>query len=135
MAFGLLHTGNDYAPQIVIRCVYLKQTDKQKQKDRHPYELIPVPGFFRPDMAMPVGDGFKCSLDYARELDADPNCPLKLVEMDNEELEQAKAASKQVNAMVQANIAEGKEVGSARSIKGSDDKSRTRRSGIALGLT
>lgn len=132
MQYGLIHTGNDYSPQMVTRCVYLDQTERQKAKGHKPYELVAVPGFYRPDIPTPVGGQGQCDLETAKELDADPNCPLKLVEIEPEELEAAEQTARDTHAQVQAGIAEDKKF--ARQDKSREAMRRAELGAQAAGL-
>lgn len=52
-----------------------------------------VPGFYRPDQATPVGGPGECSLERAQAADADPNCPVELVELTDSEATKLRGAT------------------------------------------
>lgn len=56
------------------------------------YQVPGVPGLYRADRPTPVGGPGEVSAERARELDADPGMPLKLVRVKKSELDETRAA-------------------------------------------
>ena len=69
-----------------------------------------VYGVYHPERPTPVGGGLgEVSLDEAKRLGADPGCPLRLVEIDENKAPELREAAAEARKVEQRGATEGKE--------------------------